>query len=126
MGQNSYIEFPLEDGTFIVVEVPENEGYGSWRDPSGEGALAKAVNTLEQAIDKVKPAAEIVLSKFANLAERPTEIEIEFGLKLNAQVGAIIASGSVEANYVVKLKWKRSEKYVQDSTDTSKDTSNLD
>ncbi len=33
-----------------------------------------------------------------------------FGLKMNAEAGAVIASGGVEANYKVTLTWKREEK----------------
>lgn len=110
MSDTSLIEFPMEDGTSVVVEVAANDPYGAWRDSMSEGVITKAGDTLEKAIDRVRPAAQIILSRFTSLTERPTEIEIEFGLKLNANAGAIIASGSVEANYVVKLKWTRPEK----------------
>ena len=35
------------------------------------------------------------------------EIEVEFGMKMDVKAGAIIASTGVEANFKVKLKWKR-------------------
>lgn len=104
MSNLHYVEFPLESGGSIIVEVSDNEQSGSWRD-SSETLLTRASDTLENAIDRVKPAAQAILSRLTTLSERPSEIEVEFGIKLSAQAGAIIASGSVDANYVIKIKW---------------------
>ena len=37
---------------------------------------------------------------------QPDRIEVEFGLKMNADVGAILASAGVEANYKITLAWE--------------------
>jgi len=99
------IEFPLEDGTSMLVEVDETEEVGltkvSRRDP---GVIERAQLTLEKSLDKVKPAAQYILEKLRGLHDSPDEIEVTFGLKLNAGSGVILAAG-VEANYTVKLKW---------------------
>lgn len=36
---------------------------------------------------------------------RPDSVEIEFGVKLTAEAGALIAKSSVEGHLVVKLSW---------------------
>ena len=99
------VEFPLEDGSSILVEVdePEQEGLEkvSRRDP---GMVERAQQTLEKSLEKVKPAAQFILQKLRSLHDSPDEIEVTFGLKLNAGSGVILAAG-VEANYTVKLKW---------------------
>ncbi len=99
------IEFPLEDGTSMLVEVdePEQEGLTkvSLKDPN---VIERAQQTLEKSLDRVKPAAQYILEKLRALHDSPDEIEVQFGLKLNAGSGVILAAG-VEANYTVKLKW---------------------
>lgn len=98
------VEFPLEDGTSLLVEVDETEAEGltrvSRRDP---GVIERAQLTLEKSLDRVRPIAQYLIEKLRALHDAPDEIEVQFGLKLNAGSGLILASG--EANYSVKLKW---------------------
>ncbi len=98
------LEFPLEDGTSMLVEVDEPEQGGLVKASIGE-SLAKAQQTLEKSLEKVKPAAQFVIQKLRELHDVPDEVQVSFGLKLSAEAGAVLASGGLEANYVVTLKW---------------------
>ncbi len=40
------------------------------------------------------------------MTRRPDELEITFGVKLDAQMGAVIARTGVEGQLEVKLTWK--------------------
>ena len=103
---NSLIEFPLEDGSSIWVEVRDTETGGLV--PAARGDLtARAAQTFESALERVRPAAQAIIQKLRDLPDTPDEVEVEFGLKLSAEAGAIIAAGGVEANYRVTLKWKK-------------------
>lgn len=102
------IEFPLEDGTSIFVEVDNDESDGGVIKASRSGEVAiKASQTFESALEKVKPIAQTVISKLRSLHDSPDEVEVGFGLKLNAGVGAVVASTSMEANYTITLRWKK-------------------
>jgi hypothetical protein len=104
------IEFPLEDGTTILVEVDVPEESGMVPATRGEWGVLKAQQTFEVALDKIRPAAQTIIQKLRTLHDPPDQIQIEFGLKLNAQAGAFIAAAGTEANYKVTLTWKREEK----------------
>ncbi|MBC7334659.1 MAG: hypothetical protein H5U01_00075 [Clostridia bacterium] len=105
------IEFPLEDGTTIMVEVEEPEGAGMMPAArGGPGMPEKAHQTFEAALEKIRPAAQTIVKKLRALHDPPDEIEVEFGMKLNAQAGALVAAAGTEANYKVTLTWKREEK----------------
>jgi hypothetical protein len=39
-----------------------------------------------------------------SLNEPADEVEVKFGLKMSAELGAIVASGTAEANYEITLK----------------------
>jgi hypothetical protein len=100
------IEFPLQDGSSVIVEVEQPEGAVVKVGRPGEVA-AKAKETLEAALDKIKPASEAIVTKLRGLHDAPDEIGVEFGIKLSAEAGAFIASAGVEANYKVTLKWTK-------------------
>ncbi len=102
------IEFPLENGGTILIEVEEPIS-DSGIDRAGRlGEIAeRAAQTLEATLEPVKPAAEAILKFLTSLSQQPQEMEVEFGLKVTAESGAIIAKGTLEANFVVRLKWAR-------------------
>ncbi len=106
-----FVEFPLEDGSTILVEVDEPERAGGTTLVSGgKKTVEKANQSFEAALDKVKPTANAVISKLRDLYDPPDEISVEFGLKLSAKAGAVLAAASVEANYKVTLKWQKEKK----------------
>ena len=108
------VEFTLESGGSVWVEVETVPGSGqrggpvSFRNPAEKVAEA-VVPTFEAALDKVRPVADAVITKLKGLATAPDQIQVEFGLKLTAQAGAIIAAAGGEANFKVALTWKRPE-----------------
>ncbi len=80
------VEFPLEDGGSVVIEVDEPETSGTVRASRGD-TLAKAKETLEEALNNVLPVTKSV------------------GEKLTTTAGAVIASATAEANFDVTLRW---------------------
>ena len=106
------IEFPLEDGGNIVVEVNEAKELGgterAGRD--AEEGSERASQTFEQALSKLRPAAEKVIVVLRELVHRPDELEMEFGFNMHAEAGIIIAATSTEANYKVTLRWSGESK----------------
>lgn len=103
------IEFPLEAGGSIVVEVDEPEPEGGVVRVARPGEVAEqARETFEAALERLKPASNAIIGKLRSLSDPPDEVSVEFGLKMNAQLGAVvIASAGAEANYKVTLTWKR-------------------
>ncbi len=102
------VEFPLEAGGSILVEVDEPEPEGGVVRVARPGEVAEtARQTFEAALEKIRPAASAIITKLRGLSDPPDEMEVEFGLKLSAAAGVVVASASVDANYTVTLKWKR-------------------
>lgn len=108
-------EFQLEgtkETIFVEIDSPV-EGLVAVANP-GEIAV-KVAQSLEGALQKIKPAASAVVATLRDLADSPDEITVEFGVKLSAKAGAILASADAEANYKVTLSWKS-----RSASDTSK------
>mgnify|MGYP001047850717 FL=1 len=100
---DALVEFKTEDGAVIVVEGVDEES-GALMVSRGDGP-AQAARTFENALDSVRSAAESALRVFRDGALRPDSLELEFGVKLSAEAGAVIAKGAAEGHLVVKLSW---------------------
>jgi hypothetical protein len=96
------VAVPLEDGGTLVVESGD-AGTGVVDAGRGSGALAEAVGTLESALDPVTAACRAMLSKLQEAG--PAEVEVQFGLKLTAEFGAVITKAAGECNLSVTLRW---------------------
>ncbi len=103
------IEFPLENGECMLVEVDEPEQGGLVQASRSGEVIARAQQTLEDALERVKPAAQSVIEKLRKLNDSPDEVQVSFGLKLSAEAGAVLAAGGIEANYNVTLKWVKNK-----------------
>jgi Trypsin-co-occurring domain 1 len=101
------IEFPLEQGGSIIVEVDAPEGGGMVRAARPGEIAVKVTQTFESALERIRPASNAIIASLRTLSDAPDEVAVEFGLKMSAEAGAIIAAAGAEANYRVMLTWKR-------------------
>jgi hypothetical protein len=100
------VEYELADGTRVFVEVDE-VSTGPVTRGGGRDAIVKATGTLEDALRRIGPMTAAAFDQLRQLAEAPDEIDIEFGVKLHAEMGAIIAKSGGEANFQISLRWRR-------------------
>jgi hypothetical protein len=100
------VEFPLEDGGSILVEVTEAADGRVTRGLNRDGLTEQTQHTFEQAISRIQPAATSIIAKLRGIPEAPDEVNVEFGLELSAEAGAFIASASTSANFKVSLTWR--------------------
>jgi Trypsin-co-occurring domain 1 len=102
------VEFPLQDGGSVLVQVDEAAPGPVTRGLGDRPMLTEqARHTFEDAIGRVQPAAQSLISRLRALADAPDEVRLEFGLELSAEAGAFIASASSTANFRVTLSWRR-------------------
>ncbi len=91
----------------MEVELDESEQQGMVP-ASRRGELAtKTTQTFEEALEQIKPAADVVVEKLRGMTAQPDELSVTFGLKMSANAGAFIAASGIEANFTVLLKWNR-------------------
>ncbi|MDT0393843.1 MULTISPECIES: CU044_2847 family protein [Streptomyces] len=97
------MQFTTESGAMVVVEGVQDAS-GARLVSRGNGP-AQAARTFEGSLEGVRAAAESALRVFRDGSLRPDAVELEFGVKLTAEAGAVIAKGSAEGHLVVKLSW---------------------
>lgn len=97
-------EFPLESGGSVLVEVDEDP----YEDVVGkhDDLVDEVRITFDRALNQVRDAAEAAITQFQRMTRKPDELEISFGVKLEAEVGAVIARSGVGGQLEVKLTWK--------------------
>ncbi len=106
-------QFKLEDGTAFLVEVDKpvlarGETLQRVALVDTNKMVYEAKQTLEEALDKVRPVAEATVKKLkSGLTQPADEIEVTFGLKLNAEAGVVFGSVGGEVTFEVKLKWQK-------------------
>lgn len=100
----NYVEYPLEDGSTILVEVEERGGVVKASNKPGEPIPSQ--KGFKDAFASVRSSIREVMAEFDDL--HVYEGEIKFGLKSIGEAG-IFAIGKVggEMNYEVTLKWKK-------------------
>ena len=99
------VSFELATGEAIIVEIDD-------RDPGFEraardGEIAKAATRLESALDVVRPTADAIAHRLRALSVPADEIRVDFGVRLNARAGAVIASTEGQGHFQVTLTWRR-------------------
>ncbi|MFE9747267.1 CU044_2847 family protein [Saccharothrix saharensis] len=100
------ISFSLPDDDVVLVEV---EADGPEISPVSRGGdvIRSAATSLDDALRHVRKAASTALANFREMDVRPDEVQVEFGVKLTAQAGAVIAKTGVEGHLKIKLTWTR-------------------
>jgi hypothetical protein len=64
---------------------------------------------VARAMDTVRNMAVRFRSTVEDIPYKPSEVSLEFGIKVDAQAGALVAKTGLEATMTVKLVWKRED-----------------
>jgi hypothetical protein len=65
---------------------------------------------IEKAIEVIQNVSYKINSKVNEIKESPDSIEVEFGIKFDAEIGIILAKSSLEASLNIKLNWNHLRK----------------
>jgi hypothetical protein len=91
------VDFSPASGVRGVAKVPVDQ----LQEKSAE-AIDKAMGTIRGMADKVMESIKKI-----KVSERPTKVEVAFGLKLTAEGDALVAKVGAETAVTVTLTWER-------------------
>jgi Trypsin-co-occurring domain 1 len=100
----TYVDFPLEGGEKVRVEVSGDEGRVTRGDP--KDVIEPASVAFDVALAKLKPICAAIVKQARELVETPEEFSVELGIKLSAEAGVVIAKTAAEANLKINIRWK--------------------
>ena len=107
-----YVKFDLPDGSTVVIESDGPDG-GVVKAGLGEVA-ERARETFEQAVEKARNAALVIVDKVRGLCDSPDEVEVTFGLKASGELNTlVVAKAGIEASYSVKLTWRQESPEIE-------------
>jgi hypothetical protein len=86
------VEFPVEAGVRAVALSPQDLANKSAQ------AIDNAMATIREMSRKTKEGLD-------QLVDRPTEVQVTFGVKLTGEAGAIISKVGAEAALQVQVTW---------------------
>ncbi|NMO49953.1 hypothetical protein HH310_01920 [Actinoplanes sp. TBRC 11911] len=104
--------FELRDGEYVFAESEPDGPSISPVSRAGD-VLKSATAPFGSAMRHVRDAAEEALAALRDMDTRPDTVELEFGVKLNAEAGAVIARTGAQGHFKVKLVWKRDDSEVE-------------
>jgi Trypsin-co-occurring domain 1 len=93
--------YQVGDSSSVLVEIDEDT-YGVEAVARGPEGVLEA-GRLESALASVRQAARAALDALKELS--PESVEVEFGIKLAGEAGALIAKTSAEGHFTVRLSW---------------------
>ena len=97
----------IQEGDEIIrVEVDSTLPRGEVEAAAVKELVKQTRDTLSQAITVVRVSAETFIKMINCLSDKPSKVEVEFGLKLDAEAGPVVAKASTGAHYKVTLCWE--------------------
>jgi hypothetical protein len=98
----------------ILVEFPDRPGVrqASIWNLSKEELAAKSREALDKAMNLIENMAQRASQLKDRIPDNFTQAEIEFGVKLDYEAGALLAKAGAEGSITVKLTWEREKKPV--------------
>lgn len=100
------VEVPVEAGGRLVVEASSADlsadlELASFR--PGD-VVARVSEPLERVLDQIRPALAVIAERLKAIG--PNELSVEFGLKLAAETGVVVAKGTSEVHFTITMVWK--------------------
>lgn len=104
----------LDDGSLLRVETatptaPRRTADGAYEPigrPRPAETVGSAADTLRDAVDRVRPAVQDVVDSLRAMPSRPDRITLEFGVKVTAEAGVVLARTAAEAHFTVGVEWE--------------------
>jgi hypothetical protein len=104
------IDFELGSQTSVLVEASDDNMPHGQRQVSAGGAMTeKAQVAFDTALAGIKPIARSIMAQMREAAAEAKEVEVEFGIKLTATAGVVLAKASTEGHCKITIKWVRAD-----------------
>jgi hypothetical protein len=97
------------DEAIVLFELSTSGNSGRSLHPVHPQELAtKSAQALGQAMGTIQALANRTTEALAKLPHPPAETELEFGIKVDSQMGVLVSNSATDGNLRVKLTWKAS------------------
>lgn len=98
--------FIPDENAQLLIEVTPEPGVQEVA-LSAEQLAAKADEVMQKVMNAIHGVSQRCSAMFDNLPDQFNQVELSFGVKINSEMGAIIAKAGVESTFNVKLVWQK-------------------
>jgi hypothetical protein len=104
-----FIETETKDGKILRIEVEDTSKptTGFTRTKPTNVSTEAVVDAYTQVLDAIAGVATGVLETVQNLDATPSSAAIDFAIKINSEVGAMVAKSREDGQFRVSLTWKQ-------------------
>ena len=104
------VQFEADDDVILVEFADESGLIRVSNDP--DELLNKSKMAIERSMKTVQRMAKKAVKTIQAIpiSERPSTVEFQFGIKMNGEVGAVVAKVSSEAAITVTMTWEHKTK----------------
>jgi Ni,Fe-hydrogenase maturation factor len=108
-------DLPEDNLEIILVDFKGVGGsVGQVRSISPEDISKQLVEQSQRAVNgamgTIRLMANRTIATLDTMANKPSQVEVEFAIKLDAKAGALLASAGAEGSLKVKLVWNNKDK----------------
>jgi hypothetical protein len=101
------LEVTVADKT-LYFEVDDGQSFSYERTDSEKKGLSRLPDAFDKVIDTIDSMSKELVSKIKKFDRdiAPDEFEIQFGVKISAEAGAVVAKTAGESQISVKMTYK--------------------
>ena len=100
------IEFSSFDTENIFVEILEEGDDSVVKASRYKDRIEKSGKAFEESLKVIKSVIRPLVKELGNVSPWPEEFDIEFGIKMDAQIGSMVSATSGDSNFLVRVKWR--------------------
>jgi hypothetical protein len=93
-----------ETGPVILVEFSDRPGLRPVALTASD-AVRRSSEALNETMTVIREMADRVHRTVESMAKRPSHVQVAFGVKFDAEAGAVIAKLGIEGSVTVTLAW---------------------
>lgn len=107
-----YIETPTKSGGILKIEVEDTSkpstGFARSTQPTNVSSEA-AKSAYDDLLQAIQSCAAGVVETIQNMPASPSSASVDFAIKVDGEVGVMIARSREDAQFRVSLSWKQPE-----------------
>jgi len=94
------------EDSILLFEISRSNGQLRPEQLHPQELAVKSAQALDQAMGTIRGLANRTRETLDKLTQPPSEVEVAFAIKVDAEAGALIAKSNQEGNLRVKLVWR--------------------
>ncbi len=100
-----------DEQDIILVDLGPTAGVRGVARISTADLAEKSAELVDKAMGTIRGMSKKVVETVQSIkiSERPSTVEVEFGIKLDAEAGALLAKASAETSINVTLTWEHKD-----------------